>query len=349
VPSLDLREEFSKEELKEKFREVAARSKTHAILTRPEFAQSTGLSEVVFTNHFAIELPTEDLYEYKMEGIITTEQAEEDQVPTTARRQDLMREAINNSSVLRSASGTYATDDLEKIIAWTPLPSTDKVGGELQSIQIVIQPSRQGHAAITRELKLIYIGRVPVAKVAQASSGDIQDLPLESKGETGMSAIEAMNMIIGHSVRHPLRVGARIIRLGGNKFFSTDAQSTIDLHCGLVCLKGFFFTLRHGMGKPLLNVSSAATAFYKPNIRVSDFMKQFCGINNTNKRSFSNADLARLKNALKGVRVSVRHENRVRTITDIATLDQNPSRLTFTDAASGVISVADFLDQQRSK
>jgi hypothetical protein len=56
VPSLDLREEFSKEELKKKFREVAARSKTHAILTRPELAQSTGFDEVVFTNRFAIEL-----------------------------------------------------------------------------------------------------------------------------------------------------------------------------------------------------------------------------------------------------------------------------------------------------
>ncbi|KAL1798315.1 hypothetical protein ACET3X_002352 [Alternaria dauci] len=349
-PNLDFRNVFSKEEQKVKFRAAAAASKTQAILVRPDFAQSDGFDDVVFTNHFAIELPTKDLYEYKMQGIITREQAEEDQVPSTARRQELMQQAIDNSSILRSARGTYATDEMEKIIAWVPLPSTNQAGDELQSIQITIQPARQGREAITRDVKLVYVGTVPVAKVVQACSGDIQNLPLEPKGDTGMNAIEAINLIIGHSARNPASdAGVTNFRLGGNKFFSTDNGSEIDLNSGLVCYKGFFFTLRHGMGKPLLNVSSAATAFYKHNICVSDFMKQFCGIGFNSKIRFTDADLRNLKEALKGVRVNIRHENRMRAVTDIAGLDEYPSRLKFVDPTSGTISVADFLDQHRNQ
>jgi hypothetical protein len=95
---------------------------------RPQFATEGSLS-AIFTNHIAVELPQSDLYEYKMEGIITETQRDEKHIPASAQRHDLMDKAIQRSSVLRHSLSTnsFATDGLEKIVAWKILsvPSSD--------------------------------------------------------------------------------------------------------------------------------------------------------------------------------------------------------------------------------
>jgi len=320
-------------------------TKSQKLCLRPGFALGDSFDAIVYTNHFAIELPTKDMYEYKIEGIITSEQEEEERIPSAARRQELMEMAITGSTMLQNAGDTFATDCMEKIVAWKPLHQTDgnnasAHGALLEDIQITIPSTRQGQASVTRTVQLKYIGSVPVKTLTKACSGDIDALPLVPKSPTGMTVVEAVNIIIGHATRSPTSgAAAQTFRLGGNKFFSTS--STIDLDHGLQCSKGFFFTLRYGMGKPLLNVSTAATAFYK-SISVAAFMNQFCKIGGQ-KTNFTAADLKNLRAALKGVRVKIGHENRTKAITDVADLTVTPSGTSFTDRHNVVQTVYSHL------
>jgi eukaryotic translation initiation factor 2C len=322
-------------------------TKSQKLSLRPGFALEGSFDAIVYTNHFAIELPTKDMFEYKIEGIVTPEQEDEERIPSAARRQELMEMAIASSTMLQNAGDTFATDCMEKIVAWTPLHQTDgnnasAHGALLEDIQITIPSTRQGQAAVTRTVQLKYIGLVPIKTLTKACSGDIDALPLVPKAPTGMTVVEAVNIIVGHATRSPTPGGqVQTFRLGGNKFFSTSAPSTIDLDYGLECCKGFFFTLRYGMGKPLLNVSTAATAFYK-SISVAAFMNQFCKIGGQ-KTNFTAADLKNLRAALKGVRVSIKHENRTKAITDVADLTVTPSGTSFTDKNNVVQTVYSHL------
>jgi hypothetical protein len=102
------------------------------------------------------------------------------------------------------------------------------------------------------------------------------------------------------------------------------------------------------MGKPLLNVSTAATAFYKPGMSVAQFMREFCNIGPWIS-SFTATDLKNLRAALKGVRVEITHEERTKTITDVANLDMTPSSVNFVDANNTSWTVASHLTANRSK
>lgn len=103
------------------------------------------------------------------------------------------------------------------------------------------------------------------------------------------------------------------------------------------------------MGKPLLNISSAASAFYRSGITVADFMREFCGIGQ-HKPAFTGTDITLLRSAFKGVRVSIPHEkNRIKMISDIGRVAQTPSGHRFTTATDLNISVAEHLQKFRSK
>jgi hypothetical protein len=98
LPNLDHHAKFSDEQ-KAKFQEAMQNTKSQKLSLRPGFALEESFDAIVYTNHFAIELPTKDMYEYKIEGIVTAEQSDEDRIPAAARRQELMDMAITSSAL----------------------------------------------------------------------------------------------------------------------------------------------------------------------------------------------------------------------------------------------------------
>ncbi|KAF2023743.1 hypothetical protein EK21DRAFT_118465 [Setomelanomma holmii] len=290
-----------------------------------------------------------------MDGIVTAEQAEEETVPSAVRREELMSMAVRRSAILGNAGNTYDTDGMGKIVAWEPLQSPILSGSlvtntTLEDITITVRPAHGTQPAVTHPLQLKYVGSISVRKLTEACSGNIDTLPLEPKGATGMTVVEAINIIIGHGIRNPAPGSTpQTFRLGNNKLFSTMAHNTIDLGFGMNCHKGHFLTLRHGMGRPMLNVSTAATAFYKPNQSVATFMRDFCGIDGVDKHVLTSADLSNLlRTALKGVRLRIRHENRAKATTDIANLAMIPSNVTFLDANNVQTDVAIYMATHRA-
>lgn len=99
------------------------------------------------------------------------------------------------------------------------------------------------------------------------------------------------------------------------------------------------------MGQPLLNVSTASSAFHQ-NISVANFMHTFFG-KADDTENFPAADVDRLRGVLKGVRVRIDHEQRVRAIGDIAPAGQTPSNVKF-DNEGVEITVAKHLEDCQS-
>jgi hypothetical protein len=337
---------------------------------RPQFATEGSLS-AVFTNHFAIQLPQSDLYEYKMEGIITETQRDEKHIPASAQRRDLMDRAIQHSSVLGHSLNTdsFATDGLEKIVAWKILsvPSSDArivpPGETIEKISIPIAV-RTGEDDKTQIVELKFMGTISVSNFNKACDGKIDQLPLRlgGHGEHTMTPVQAINIIIGHGVRTSNPIGqngaTQVFQIGSNKFFSSHVSNTAGrpdargsagtfaIGNGLIGRFGFFFTLRLTMGRPLLNISTAASAFYDDDINVAEFMRLFC--NKSQTEGFSRGDVESLRGVLKGARVRIDHEKRVKTITDVAMSNNTPRAIVFQHKGQNM-SVAAYLRAERGE
>lgn len=120
-----------------------------------------------------------------------------------------------------------------------------------------------------------------------------------------MIVTQAVNTIIGYAARS---ASEKIFQIGTNKFFSTETNS--ELEPGLIGRKGFFFSLRHGLGMPLLNISSVAGALFEKNT-VADFIRYYTG----KRTGLADADRKALREVLKGVRGAIIHEQgRIRAL-----------------------------------
>lgn len=355
---LDHRQEFA--EKKEHF-EAAVRGaqangqSSEVFVARPGFSPPGKTPGTIYTNHFAIDLP-DKLYQYKILGLVTDSQAIEDKKPTRGRRMELMDLALKASEILTKHRKEYATDNLENIISWKDLslyrsgkPVAADPGAIVAEFDIVTSSAHANKngepvEAKKMELQLRFEGEIPVKKIKEASSGKIDHLPLDPTGANTMTIVQAVNIIIGESARSP-NGPMRAFQIGSNKFFSGDISDRKSLGLGLTCCNGYFFTLKHGMGQPLLNVSSATSAFYDK-ITVAEFMRLFC--EKRPGQPFDDRDLAVLKHVLRKVRVEIMHEdNRVKSIDGLS--KQPPSSLQFTMADDKKISVADYLKAHNSK
>lgn len=305
----------------------------------------------ILTNHFAIELP-DTLYQYSIEGLVTDAQNDDGYSPAAAKRRELADLAVAHSTFLGSRAGTFATDSLGKIVAWFPVPkSSQNSGADIQEDEVVENitfPLRQRPGAqtiSTQTVELKYVGRILVPKFTRACAGDIASLPLDLHGTsttTGVSTIDvvqAINIIIGHGARTPL---VRTYQMGSNRFFTVSNDGAFDVGSGLVGRHGFFSTLRLCMGQPLLNISTAASAFYPDNVPLEEYMQTLCNKSSPND-IFTSQDVGRLSSMLKGVRVRIAHENRPKTITNIALPSESPSGKLFQDSNGRQTSVAAYL------
>jgi len=333
------------------FEKIMENTKSSILITplRPEFASGND-SPAVFTNHFALTLPKGNLYHYKIEGLVTKQQREEKDIPPAYRRRELMAKAITQFTVLNQSqySSSYATDGLENIVTWKALPRTDAARKDVVEAISIMMPTRQAsQEANSRSLCLKYIGIVPMAKFCNACEGTINELPLQFSCAGVMSPVQAINTIIGHAAwMHQANGGVGAFQVNGNKFFGSDADNTFEISPGLVGRHGFFFTLRLSMGRPLLNISIAASAFYEDGQGIAHFMCTFRDKAPTD--AWTDADVKYLKASLKGVRVFINHENRIATITDIAGFDETPSRVNLDDKGRPT-TVAKYLRAKRGR
>ncbi|KAF2851686.1 Piwi-domain-containing protein [Plenodomus tracheiphilus IPT5] len=137
-------------------------------------------------------------------------------------------------------------------------------------------------------LQLFSNGVVDTNLLTRYSEGKAQPTEETRKALKGIES--ALNLVISKAMDP-----RDSFSLKANKFFVTSGYS--DLGQSLCTMRGYFYSVRPGMGQILLTLNACTSAFYKP-ILVSQFL--------SDNTSFKSPN-ARLK-ALRGVRVQLTYE-----------------------------------------
>lgn len=96
-----------------------AQQEGQGFVARPTFADwapNTKASNTIYTNHFVLDLPDE-LYQYRILNIFLEKHKNEGRSPPSDRKNELMKLALEKSTVLEGNQGNYATYLLENVIA----------------------------------------------------------------------------------------------------------------------------------------------------------------------------------------------------------------------------------------
>jgi eukaryotic translation initiation factor 2C len=258
---------------------------------REAFRQS---STELLTNYFEINVAENaTMYEYRIEGI-------PDKKPLRLKK--LFVEAIiDEVPFLNDKKDFFAHDSVGTIIAWKCLhdeaprqPETVGSGpdGEGNIWRLLDTEQRKDEDDLSINLK--YVRRVDLNGLRRCVSSDPELPGWNTAIWNSNLAVNALNIVISKCFE------GEIVKLGSNKFFVQRSWSSLGEDDGtnyrsLCTIRGYYYTIKAGMGKILLNVNTATSAFYRP-LTVDQYLRD--------EQTFGKD---RYQN-LKGVRVSIRYD-----------------------------------------
>ena len=270
----------------------------------------------------AEESPTDSTAEPTGE---TQPHEENTKLPPAAKQRLMMESLINSNELLRSQKHLYASDAMRQIVSWTK-PTTlfhansvpvDKIVAECEYTVRPAIPSKNLDA-IVKTLKLQYKGEIPVRDLTEAAHGVLPQFTIDLQRAQTIAIDRALNMII---TKATMASDPDLFRVGSKKIFTEAGKQ--ELSPGVFAHHGFFSNVKVGMGYPLLNVSSATSAFYEP-LNVSTYLRK---TNNS-------------YNSLKNVKVEISYTpGKTRTIKQFG----RPPRDQLFDFGNSQISVLDYL------
>jgi hypothetical protein len=313
-------------------------SEIHEI--RPGFANTASPPPLsVLANYFKVELPNALLHKYVVSVKVSDDDVTDGEDAPRGKREERMSWFVENSKYLRNAEEHFATDGLSIIIAWEEVGKLGR-GTASHDLEVLDYQTRVVREAKTlssgtkldefaERYTLTYHGKVAVEDLVKASQGDISTLPLPAN--IGL-ARQALNIVLSKatlsSTQHPFQIGS-------NKYF-TETSSKLLENCILGC-KGFYSSFKTGMGSPLLNVSTATTAFYEP-MSVAKFLKTF--------RPVAKLECSRAaKAALIGVKVRIKNQgDKIKAIKEFGRI---PSEQTFWRAENDEPTVLEHIQENK--
>lgn len=213
----------------------------------------------VLTNHFEVSIdPSAQFWEYRITGIAENEKR--------AMKKRIMDTVIQEVQFLRDNQKSFATDYNGTIIAWKNLhslatgpkiSSTDPLKPDLREEWRLVDVLDRN---VTLYLNLRLIGLVDVPAFQSYTNSTHSD-PSKYDPEPTKNAL---NIIVTKCFENP----GNIIQLNAHKFFIAhamqDLQARGDQVWPLRALRGYYYTITPGMGKILLNVNPATSAFWNP-------------------------------------------------------------------------------------
>jgi len=303
----------------------------------------------VRTNHFEITIdPNTTFYEYRIIGIADSERRN--------AKKRYVQTLIDNVPALQTNGDFFATDYIDTIISWKDLhsippgpkvntydPTIPNSGDEWRVIDIVDRN-------VTYHLNLRLIGTVNIAEF-QNYVGSTHNNPVAFNPEP---VRRALHIITTKCVHNP----GNIIHLNANKFFVTHAFTELrgngDHLDTLRAIRGYYYKIKPGMGKILLNVNPVTSVFWNPH-SLDDVIR--FGLNAVDGDMYALKGVQvyitynRGKNAQSGVNDEHSRIKRIRGFGE--SLDTQEFTLDIKDAQDNVINtqditVADYLEQSRS-
>jgi hypothetical protein len=223
----------------------------------------------IFTNRFRVDVkPGAVLHEFEILGI-------PDGVSRRLKK-FYVDTAIEKCSVLRDKQDHLATDYNKTIIAWKDIRQ------ELNANAKWNQRERTWHLVNIQEgdqrvlpLYLKWTRDVDTAtleRYVKSDPGNDKWNPLTWNQEANVNnsnkdtVINALNIVVSKCF------GNGVFRLGANKFF-VEAGSHPLGRSPLVTIRGYFYSIRPGMGHILLNVNACTSAFLQP-VTVAELMSE---------------------------------------------------------------------------
>ncbi|KAK5746930.1 hypothetical protein LTR17_000561 [Elasticomyces elasticus] len=267
---------------------------------RDAFGQG-GSSIQVYTNHFEVKLPPGlVLYEYKVDG-----DSPDWKGATRNKRKVFMRDAIDNLPELKERATVIATDYHDKIIAGRRLFDDN------ETAEVLVYNYKPGTRddPSTLSLNVKYICEYSMDELDGYVRG-------HNVGYAERGAAEAMNMIMSKAVADG---AADTFMAGNNKFYYRPGTSELGGKRGLIAMRGYYSSVRPGMGAVTLNVNTLTSAFYKQQT-IADYLKGLFPNSDMGEAEFKKAN-KHLKSLRAYVNFSRGKEN------DDLTLDDDVRRI----------------------
>ncbi|KAF2838403.1 hypothetical protein M501DRAFT_1032321 [Patellaria atrata CBS 101060] len=243
---------------------------------RPGFTNCAS-GQNVYTNHFVVKFNGIDkLYEYTVTGMNREQKVESEQQKknkmTRGTKRMLMEALTGNSGILRTFGDHWATDYECTIISKKPLGDGPLVEGCIIDRLDVETPRRnvaQDPTVYTLEVK--FNKEIDLQTFLDFTNSDPS---LFSTGYGSANVIRAVNIPISSGLESAQGPMESIIS-GANKVFLKRSNTVLSKSNKTLCaLRGYFTTLKPGMGEILLNVNTCMSAFYNTFL-VSDFYNNY--------------------------------------------------------------------------
>jgi eukaryotic translation initiation factor 2C len=230
-------------------KKVFSKSRTSLFPLRKEFAKE-GLNEV-FTNHFEVKFkPNTRFFVYEILRIPNAK--------SKRKAKYIFKTAEEAWDVLRSNRDQYATDHVKTIVAWKNLHESmtyQRVvpGDQTTNSGAVWLPEAiaDGNERIQLAIKFHWeLDLAGLNAYLDASHAD-------SKADFNFNPIvDALNLAVTKSLTD------KVFQQSTNKFFVKCGS--VNLGRTLCTIRGYYYTIKPGMQKVLLNVNAATSAFFQP-------------------------------------------------------------------------------------
>ncbi|OAL44588.1 Piwi-domain-containing protein [Pyrenochaeta sp. DS3sAY3a] len=223
---------------------LTKKASTEVFPMRRSFGNS-GVNMSVCTNNFTVTINTaKQLDEYRILGI-------PENFGKNATRA-LVENMIQANSCLRLHEGDFATDYRERIISWVDLTS--------EALKPVLVSSKENGEEFSLELAPPKLVKTKALEQFTGGTGESNKEAQDKVAEI----CKALNLVMSKDI--PSRPG---LSPKANKFFI--ARGHEYLTPSLCAIRGYFYSIRPGMGNILLNLNSCTSAFYQP-ILVSQYL-----------------------------------------------------------------------------
>ncbi|KAF2867614.1 hypothetical protein BDV95DRAFT_597829 [Massariosphaeria phaeospora] len=278
---------------------------------RKEFFTS---KKTILTNHFDYGLSSDaTFYEYQILGLPGSNKK---------RTKALFKSAIEHWSFLRRNQGQFATNYVDIIVSWKNLhkgittrrvlSSTGDPAADVIWEELTIP---DGNIDLALRFKLIGTLNLSGLQGYAAAKPENEHINFDS-------VAKCLNMVISKSFDN------RVHQQSSNKFFVKNARGNLwhgnvrSSSASLELIRGYYYTVKPGMGNIILNFNLATSAFFRP-ILVSEFL--------SDRATFPVLDLDGL---LKGKRVWIEYDRVGQDAEDTARLNSEKSRLKQFEALS---------------
>uniref|UniRef100_A0A2P2LIA9 Uncharacterized protein MANES_04G011400 n=1 Tax=Rhizophora mucronata TaxID=61149 RepID=A0A2P2LIA9_RHIMU len=299
---------------------VASSSKARVPPRRPGFG-TTGKNCIVKANHFLVKVAENDLHHYDV--TIRPE------VTSKLKTRDVMSLLVEQYGASLLGGRKPAYDGRKSLYTAGPLPFESKEF----IVNLLQKDGNAGSSKPTRKeqpfkVAIKFAAKVYVHHLHQFLRGRQLDVPQET--------IQVLDIVL----RTP---PSKAYIAVGRSFFSTSLGQTGELGDGLEYWRGYYQSLRPTQMGLSLNIDVSARAFYEP-ILVTDFIAKHFNFRETS-RPLSDHDRAKVKKALKGIKVELTHRTRSFKITGLSVEPLSKLSFTLDDKRSQMSVVQYFLEK----